>query len=589
MMSIILSLSLLAWTVERGMVSGRTQVDTGDSKPASIAPGEWQPVITVTAEPGHVYTEKAIVQFHPSGELYIAVNDTDPLGKERRIKLFKYDGSQVTFIRNISDGNLMAFEPDMFIGEDGWIHITWGEANNANAENQFIKYCFFNGAEWSSVRTLKALSIPGDVTGNNKEKLDDVRLTVDDDHNLYMAYMVWPSARSSSFSYVNGKVTDDTFPMTGRSKHPFMAIDDKYVHMIWVQMLGEYTIQYARRDKAPGSKWSRIVQLANGTVDRPTCRVDHDGGFHAIYLKTGQGESKRRIYYHYMENNGAFTPYRCISDGFLELFHPPDIGAYDKNNVAVYVSTWAGGLRNYYNWKNDGTWSGMYLFNQMGITESYITGVLSGNKIAAMAYSNGDSVQLAVSAPLVVNTLPVAVIQADKETIFWNESVTFNGNSSHDPDGLPIVSYQWRVIPDKVIVDGPTMTYQFSKSYGSVRVRLTVVDAKGGRGVVDKVITVNALYTSPCTVNLQLIQTLLYKRLGNVIKWEPNPKNEQAGYNIVNYRVFRKEVGGEWIQLGELPGDRRVFADPTVETGKTYYYSVTAVDDQGRQSPFDNF
>ena len=138
-------------------------------------------------------------------------------------------------------------------------------------------------------------------------------------------------------------------------------------------------------------------------------------------------------------------------------------------------------------------------------------------------------------------------------------------------------------------MEGANVTYRFNKSYGAVKVRLTATNDKNGRGIAEKTITVNALYTPQSTVSKQQIKTLIYNRQGNVIQWVPNTKNEQAGYNIVKYRIFRKDADSDFLQIGEVGADKRLFADANIAAGKEYFYAVAAVDDQGRQSPYDNF
>ena len=140
-----------------------------------------------------------------------------------------------------------------------------------------------------------------------------------------------------------------------------------------------------------------------------------------------------------------------------------------------------------------------------------------------------------------------------------------------------------------MILEGPSLTYRFNKSYNNVRVRLTVIDDKDGRGIAEKVISVKALYTAPATWSMQQVKTLIYNRQGNVIKWEPNPKNDVDGYNIVKYKIFRREADGDYQEIGEVGAEKRAFADISIEAGKTYYYAVSAVDDQGHKSPYDNF
>ncbi len=88
---------------------------------------------------------------HPSGAVYVVFNDNNHATGKRSIQLYKYEGGRVSFVKNVSESNLMAYEPDLTIGSDGWIHLAWAEAADANADTQHIKYRYFNGSSWSAV------------------------------------------------------------------------------------------------------------------------------------------------------------------------------------------------------------------------------------------------------------------------------------------------------------------------------------------------------------------------------------------------------------------------------------------------------
>ena len=62
--------------------------------------------------------------------------------------------------------------------------------------------------------------------------------------------------------------------------------------------------------------------------------------------------------------------------------------------------------------------------------------------------------------------------------------------------------------------------------------------------------------------------------------WAPNMESDLAGYN-----VFRSADGGEPVKLNQQPVPVPSFRDETVVPGKTYRYSVSAVDLRGNESP----
>lgn len=64
------------------------------------------------------------------------------------------------------------------------------------------------------------------------------------------------------------------------------------------------------------------------------------------------------------------------------------------------------------------------------------------------------------------------------------------------------------------------------------------------------------------------------------VTWAPNTELDLAGYN-----VFRRGASGEAEQLNKQLVKSPSFRDDTVRVGETYFYSVSAVDLRGNQSP----
>lgn len=61
--------------------------------------------------------------------------------------------------------------------------------------------------------------------------------------------------------------------------------------------------------------------------------------------------------------------------------------------------------------------------------------------------------------------------------------------------------------------------------------------------------------------------------------WNADIDSDLAGYN-----VYRQEPGGDWNKINSELVKTPDYHDETVETGKTYSYSVSAVDAHGNQS-----
>jgi hypothetical protein len=64
------------------------------------------------------------------------------------------------------------------------------------------------------------------------------------------------------------------------------------------------------------------------------------------------------------------------------------------------------------------------------------------------------------------------------------------------------------------------------------------------------------------------------------LSWAPNMESDLAGYN-----VFRSVAGGEPVKLNQQFVPVPSFRDDNVVPGKTYLYSVSAVDLRGNESP----
>lgn len=61
--------------------------------------------------------------------------------------------------------------------------------------------------------------------------------------------------------------------------------------------------------------------------------------------------------------------------------------------------------------------------------------------------------------------------------------------------------------------------------------------------------------------------------------WSPDSEPDLAGYNI-----FRRQDGGESAQINSQPVKTPAYRDTNVQSGKKYFYSVSAVDVRGNQS-----
>jgi len=559
----------------------------------AAATGAWLAPVTIASEPLHVYDEKSTVRFHPSGKVYVAFKDNIDDGKtnKRSIKLYSYDGERSVMIKNVSEDSLMAYEPDMAITPSGMIHIVWAEGLTGNANTQYVKYRNFDGNTWSPIIVLRTFFIEGTTGGWNPEKIDDLRLAVDDDENLFVTCMLWPIARGVSFSRYGETIYNDGFPMGGRSKHPSIAADNDYIHLVWQQLEGaDYTVRYARRENKPQSSWNFTYKIVISGGHRPFVKVDKNDVPHVVYMKDAPNSTKRELH-HRVWKGSAFAGSQMTSDDNPSLYHTPVLGAVDADNVLTHSQTWSGGVTNFINWRESGKWGGLKVLNNIEVGSSFSDCDMHTNGIGAISYSAGGSMKLLVSAKLQINSVPVAKFTVDKDSVYWGETIKLNGAESYDTDGS-IVRFEWRSVTDGVTLANATATaeYTFLKKWNNVKIRLTVIDDKGGRGIAEKIINVKALYSAIDVVATpKLITTLVYSRNGNVVTWKGNPMN--SVYKIISYRVYRKIAGSDdstYELKGTVSADKYAYADVTVEAGKSYVYAVAAVDEEGHQSPYVN-
>jgi len=56
--------------------------------------------------------------------------------------------------------------------------------------------------------------------------------------------------------------------------------------------------------------------------------------------------------------------------------------------------------------------------------------------------------------------------------------------------------------------------------------------------------------------------------------------------HVVSYSVYRSTISGSSYGLSASAIGGLSYSDQSVQTGGTYYYVVTAVDDQGRESGY---
>ena len=111
----------------------------------------------------------------------------------------------------------------------------------------------------------------------------------------------------------------------------------------------------------------------------------------------------------------------------------------------------------------------------------------------------------------------------------------------------------------------------------------------------DKTVSSTGRYTATATTSSAywVMQMATFKFAGTApvsptqhqvdLSWNPS-----TSANITNYNVYRSTISGSSYVLRGKTGGALSYTDQTVQSGATYYYVMTAVDNQGRESSYSN-
>jgi hypothetical protein len=590
----------------------------------------WEKPIRVDSGDGNRYMRPS-VKFGPSGKVFMVYEyGNETAGGRDDIYLRTYDGEKLSPIINVTQGNAYSrrpYYPDIAVSKNEELHVVWLEyVRGSQSLAQYLMYRYFNGSSWGPIEQLHVFT--------RSAWCEEPTVAVDSNNNIFVSVFNETIGRCAVATKYFGKKATVDFPnVPGRSKYASVAADDNFVHLAWQYLTDSYTIMYTKKKNQEGSTWQAPLDFKISLAQKPKIKLNNDGNPSVAFAKK-LTESSRNFRLRPWDEKLGLANRNNVIMLTTEEYRTYHYFSFSIQNNAMFAAWQIGshstGANGGVFYSQKGVDANKWVIQQT-LPEALNPVIVSSDqtwdgKIAGILYASANTaIYLHLSDKLVTNDLPKAVISADREEIFWGETINFNGSSSSDNDGS-IVKYEWRVIPANAVFEGVSGSYTFTGAYGNVKVRLTVTDDKNGRGVAEKTIRVNALYTAPATWSWQKINTLLYDREGNVVTWQPNPKNDALGLNIVAYRVFRREadggsaqvmapadargtlaetgagnadtplkagaaqgVGGDWLLLGEMTAEKRAYADVSAEKGKTYEYAVAAVDDQGMQSPYDNF
>ena len=517
-----------------------------------------------------------IVRFDYSGTAYIFYHVAPNFAK-----LARYDGEKVEILGNASNSGRKTWTPCMVISRDGKIHMVWAEAVTRASSEYYIMYRTFQDKTWSDVVQIAKLSMPG-VPGSKHAppKVDNLRIGVDSNDNLFIAFYDQTRSRCKFISKYGDVVTQEGWPsqIGVRMKFPDIAVTDDYIHVVWQHGLAgsdSYTNMWAKRENKVGGKWLPMVDLKQGrnyprSSHTPLVTLDDKENPHFIYMDDGDGPG-REILYKYWTGT-------ALSD---REFLSPNRGWWSNNCIAMFnedngfLSGHMVTRAIYCDWKVNGDWTGVKLIENTQGADNEWSDLSKDGKVAIVSYTNNwNSVWVVTSSKLITNESPKAVISIDKDLIYWNDEVRFDSVGSKDPDGT-IVKYEWRIIEDNVTKQGPIVHYRFNNSFGTVKVKLTVTDDNGGTGSATKAIQVQPLHPVIFTDASEIFwqETLVFK----------GHNSSDASGTIVKYQWdFADGTTAEGIQVshkfantyGDLPVKLTVTNNKNVSASATKIIKV---------------
>ena len=194
----------------------------------------------------------------------------------------------------------------------------------------------------------------------------------------------------------------------------------------------------------------------------------------------------RDTYYKYWSGSGFSSRYLITNDG-ARAYHEINVAALSSENV--FISEWSGNTC-YFNWKQNGKWTGHKKAPTPGITIGFTSSALSAANNAAIAVahstaaiylivSQGESPDPNPPGPEPEpdpNLPPSAHFTFSPLGGLYPVSVTFNAGNSKDSDGT-ITNYHWD-FGDGATGSGKVVSHVYNRE-GRFEISLRVTDDDG--------------------------------------------------------------------------------------------------------------
>jgi PKD repeat protein len=457
-----------------------------------------------------------------------------------------------------------------------------------NDKSLMMRVC--SGGNWEA---------PFEVNNNN-EDTDSARIAVDPNGNIFTCWWTINTGVVYSKARVGGvwESVKTLSPSGRRSKFPTIAVGNSIVACCWQEGgtdLG-YAVGYVQRGKSLDAAWSSSQPVAAaGSVITPDVAINASDVSHVVWATKMNPDWETAINYSYRIGTG-WSPIEQLSGIILQVY--PAIYQRGGNLYVCWsYGPWGHGKSVHFNNKINGTWSGdAKIPNATGNT---FTDVATSPDQSQVYYVWDDMgmnptgtwevyCNLGETGSPPENEPPVAEFSYSPTAGKAPLQVNFDASGSSDPDGS-IIQYSWN-FGDGGIGSGKVVSHVYTKG-GTFTIGLTVRDNGGALSTKTTTITVSGVLP-PLNISWtkHLDESLLLSRYVTEVTWQKNPENDALGNQVTLYRIYRKrstEGNNAYTLVGEVTASTYLFidTDPYASGKDTFSYTVTAVDNQGHESP----
>jgi hypothetical protein len=548
--------------------------------------GQAQTYANVSRSPG-VESQSPRITVDPTGNIHVVWAEfyTDPEGSNPSGDAFysKYDilTQQWSPPLNLSNSGKCA-EPE-------WRTVGIDSDPSGNVYVVYINYSkillrIFEGGSWGSSFEV----------GSNPTAIDDARVAVDAQGNILVSW--WELDPGNLYTRARiGGVWENVKQMGTpgvRGEFPDVAVGTNMAYCVWYDKSVSsvaYLGMYSSRAMTYGASWSAPKRFANTPEEdqAPAVEIDGNDVAHIVWSPIFD-DGERIIRYVYWTGSGFSSPQDI---GKKQLLHYPSL--YEKGNnlyAAWQVGPTEAGTGVFSNNRIGNSWTGEGgIPNSAGNTFADVATSPAQDKVYYVWDAGGEiwcNMGIAGAPPPPSNKPPVPNFSFSPTTGIYPLEVTFDASTSYDPDGS-IDKYVW-IFGDGATGSGQAINHIYTR-FGVYSVQLSVTDNLGASAYTVSNIVVLRLF-QPLGINwdTHADESLLMIRYVTEVKWERNPANDNIGAQIMLYRVWRKKTGepdSTYKAVGEVAGNAFSFLDKDVEGKNLYIYTVTAVDNQGHESP----